>query len=104
VSIFGVAFGTLFRSAVSEAGTYLAPTSGAVAVDVRVVRRRRPTDVGFGQTNARLEASVADIAVAELATVEEGATLTVGGLAYTVRAPVMDDERLIWTLDLDPPA
>jgi hypothetical protein len=104
VSIFGVAFGTLFRSAVSEAGTYLAPASGATAVDVRVVRWRRSTDVGFGQTGALLEATVADILVSDLATVDENATLTVGGLAYVVRAAVKDDERLVWTLDLDPPA
>ena len=43
---------------------------------------------------------VVDVRVSDIATPQEGDTLTIGTLLYTVQGePVRDTENLIWTLD-----
>jgi len=94
---------TLFASELAKDATYT--PQGGSGVAVRVMVKRPDQIVDFGETEAVAETAIFEVRVADVATPQEGDTLTYDGTPYEVKGdPVRrDPDRLVWTLDTEPP-
>ncbi len=93
---------TLYDSPLAVDGTYVAPTSGAPSVPVRVIRRTESSEIAIGLSGAVRPANAFDVRVSEVPAPIEGATLSVGSETFTVTSWKPDEEALVWQLDMDP--
>jgi hypothetical protein len=96
MNAFSAALDTLYADTnFGVDATYVGPLGGA-AIMCRVIMVAPDETWGAGlQVSA--PGRQGEIRASEIATVEEGGTVTIAGHAYTVRGPKNpDDQRLIW--------
>jgi hypothetical protein len=99
---FAAAIDALFADANIATDAVYTPT-GDGPINVQVVARRPDEIVGFGDTRIHSATAVFDVRVSDAAAPAEGDTLEIGGETYLVQGePVLDRERLVWTLDTRP--
>src|SRR5262245_19500317 len=101
MSVFADAVEALFDDPHLATAAVYTPSTGSVApVEVRIILRAPDETADLFRTHAVVPALEADVPVADLAQPAEGATLTVGGIAYVVTSFRTDTERLTWLISV----
>ena len=102
MTAFAAALDVLFSDANFGRDAVYTPGGGAPIL-VRVVARRADAITDFGDARLWSETTRIDLRVAEVANPRPGDRIEIDGDAFLIQGePVLDRERLVWTVDLRP--
>ncbi len=100
MSIFSALVEAQFNGPFAEAVSYTAPVEGATLRGLRGIVRRPDEIADLYGPGAVLPTCLLDVPVSDLASPEEGASISVAGKSYTLKAYLRDSEGLIWKFHL----
>lgn len=102
MSAFGAALDTLFADPnLGRDALYRA--QGSSPVTIRVMARRADQVLDFGDTRVHTGNIMFDVRVSEAPDPGPGDVLEIEGESFSIQGePVLDQERLVWTLDVRP--
>ena len=102
MSIFAIAIETLFGDPNMARDAVYTSTGGSSTL-IRVITRRADEITGFGEARLWSETTRIDLHAAEVPNPRPGDRIEIDGDAYLIQGePVLDRERLVWTVDLRP--